>query len=128
MGMYPSTMLLLRITPQDDAEETFKQIISGPNFRVDRWDEGGDDEELDVELCLKHNFTVRQIKDEWDDYYQITGEFGDIVVFKSLTNNYGDTITWLHASQIKDVLEEWVKTISASSNIRWDIFLQARYS
>ena len=117
MSSHPNALLVLILTPDDLARQTYRAILAGAGI-------GKDD---DLKLCDGCLLSHKVMEDNYDDGIQIKAPEGSIVFYSFLTYGYGERITWDKAQSFKETIEKWAIGVCERHHCNYEISIGANY-
>ncbi len=121
MSTHPNAILLLRLTPDNLARKTYREILEENKTGTDSLDF---DDDVSIEGTDYHH---KVMEEDYDNGYQISAKEGDIIFFDMITYGYGETILWDALEKKKKALELWAKNICKQHNCSFEISIGANY-
>jgi hypothetical protein len=126
MGMHPNAILLLRLKPNspEESEKIYKSILYSENINPDDTDE---DEYYGINIGDR-DYTIKvMVESDYDEVMQISADEGDIVLYDTVTFDYGEVIAWEDLEIAKISLEQWADTYCVRFGLTASIFVTANY-
>jgi len=116
MGAHPNVILAVALEPDGLSRKTLREILH--IYKHKENDEINIGEE-------KYHYIV--MEEDYNDTWQISGDEGDIIIFRFITYGYGETVSWNDLEKEKKLLEEWAYENSTEFNYSYKIFVTANH-
>ena len=121
MSTHPNVILLCRLTCDDLARKTYREIVDKfkqtPNYEEDNSD-------LIIGDKFYHAFVFES---DYHENWQISGHEGEIAVFDHVTYGYGEEVAWDNLETQKRDLESWAKQVCEEFHCSYKISVTANY-
>lgn len=135
MGMSPNAILLLVVTPKDDAVQTYKNILKDENLEcpiVELNEDGTNENEYyypdypSITISGKDFYSKFCKDDSYEEGVGITSKKNTIILYSYIAS-WDENTRWSFVEDLKNKLDNWAKLTSKKHNCTYEFFITANY-